>query len=123
MTRKSIAVAAIALAAVLVGSSFDAAEARRGGGGGWGGGGGGRFVARSFGGSSFRAAPSFRVGRSHVGPRYYRRGLAVGVPLAGYGAYYAYGGGGCGWLYRNAVYTGSGYWWNRYYACVNGYAY
>ena len=26
--------------------------------------------------------------------------------------------GGCGWLYRNAVATGSAYWWNRYYECA-----
>lgn len=27
----------------------------------------------------------------------------------------------CAWLYRKAIYTGSAYWWNRYYACVNYY--
>lgn len=32
--------------------------------------------------------------------------------------YYDYGYGGCGWLYRRAVATGSPYWWNRYRACV-----
>ena len=32
-----------------------------------------------------------------------------------YGWYdtYGYYGGGCGWLYRNAVATGSSYWWSR----------
>jgi hypothetical protein len=35
---------------------------------------------------------------------------------------YGYGYGGCGWLYRQALYTGSAYWWNRYYACT-GYSY
>ena len=30
-------------------------------------------------------------------------------------------GSGCEWLRRRAAYTGSGYWWDRYYACVNGY--
>jgi hypothetical protein len=37
--------------------------------------------------------------------------------------YYSYGyyGGGCGWLYRNAVATGSPYWWNRYYQCTGYY--
>jgi hypothetical protein len=35
------------------------------------------------------------------------------------GDYYDYGyGGGCGWLYRRAVVTGSPYWWNRYNACL-----
>jgi hypothetical protein len=33
---------------------------------------------------------------------------------------YAYG--ACNWVYRNAVATGSPYWWNRYYGCIN-YAY
>jgi len=28
---------------------------------------------------------------------------------------------GCYWLRQNAVYTGSRYWWNRYYACLYGY--
>ena len=40
-----------------------------------------------------------------------------------YGGYYpsysyGYYGGGCGWLYRNAIATGSPYWWNRYYQCT-----
>ena len=30
-------------------------------------------------------------------------------------------GGGCGWLYRNAINTGSSYWWNRYYECIGYY--
>jgi hypothetical protein len=34
---------------------------------------------------------------------------------------YGYGYGGCGWLYRRAVVTGSPYWWDRYYACANYY--
>ena len=32
---------------------------------------------------------------------------------------YGYGYGGCGWLYRRAVVTGSPYWWDRYYACAS----
>jgi hypothetical protein len=43
------------------------------------------------------------------------------VPPVAVGAYYAgsyYGGGGCGWLYRRAAYTGSPYWWHRYHECV-----
>ena len=35
---------------------------------------------------------------------------------------YGYGYGGCGWLYRQAVYSGSPYWWDRYNACI-GYGY
>lgn len=30
------------------------------------------------------------------------------------------GGGGCYWLKRRAMYTGSGYWWRRYNACRYG---
>ena len=37
-----------------------------------------------------------------------------GLPL------YTYGG-GCGWLYRQAVATGSDYWWDRYYRCTGSY--
>jgi hypothetical protein len=39
-----------------------------------------------------------------------------GVPYISYGY-----GGGCGWLYRNAINTGSSYWWNRYYECIGYY--
>ena len=34
---------------------------------------------------------------------------------------YGYYGGGCRWLYRNAIATGSAYWWDRYYACIGYY--
>jgi hypothetical protein len=48
----------------------------------------------------------------------YRRYGYYGVyPRLRYYGGYGYYGGGCGWLYRNAVATGSAYWWNRYYAC------
>ena len=48
--------------------------------------------------------------------RYQRYGLYAwyGLPL------YTYGG-GCGWLYRQAVATGSDYWWDRYYRCTGSY--
>jgi hypothetical protein len=47
----------------------------------------------------------------------------VGVGLGWWPAYYGYnyGYGGCAWLRRQALATGSPYWWNRYYACVNYY--
>jgi hypothetical protein len=47
----------------------------------------------------------------------YRR--FYGWPYIAYGAGYGYG--GCNWLYRNAVATGSAYWWNRYYNCTGYY--
>src|SRR5262245_45483496 len=48
---------------------------------------------------------------------FHHRVFVVGGPFA-YGYYY---GDGCYWLKRRALYTGSGYWWDRYYACINGY--
>lgn len=33
------------------------------------------------------------------------------------GVYASYRSGGCGWLYRRAVETGSSYWWSRYEDC------
>ncbi|MDP1907421.1 MAG: hypothetical protein Q8K85_03905 [Hyphomicrobium sp.] len=59
-----------------------------------------------------------RGGRHHYrGPRF--RGYGFATPFVGYGAYY-YGGYGddCSWLRRRALATGSAYWWDRYYACI-----
>jgi hypothetical protein len=47
------------------------------------------------------------------GPRVF---FAAGYPYYDYD-YVAYGYGGCGYLYRRAVATGSSYWWHRYRAC------
>ena len=49
--------------------------------------------------------------------RVHRRVFVV-VPIV-YGANYYDN--GCYWLRRRALYTGSSYWWNRYYACIYGY--
>jgi hypothetical protein len=48
----------------------------------------------------------------------------VGVGIGWWPGYYsyAYGYGGCEYLRRQALYTGSSYWWDRYYACT-GYSY
>ena len=46
--------------------------------------------------------------------RHHRRFAVVGLYP------YAYGD-GCYWLRRRALYTGSPYWWHRYYACRQGY--
>ena len=40
--------------------------------------------------------------------------------LAPYYADYGYSD-GCYWLKSRAIYSGSSYWWNRYYDCINGY--
>jgi hypothetical protein len=56
-------------------------------------------------------------GRRHRddGRHHSRRGSDVTIGV------YGYGDGGCGWLHRRAVNSGSSYWWRRYRACVRGY--
>jgi hypothetical protein len=125
MTKRLVALAAGTLAVLLISSTFDPTDAKsRGGWGGGGGkfygGGGGKFYGGGgprFHGGSYRAY-SFAGPRVHR-HRHLRRGLAVGVPLGIYGAY-AYTS-SCDWLRRKAYYTGSGYWMDRYYACLDGY--
>ncbi len=56
----------------------------------------------------------------HDHDHFRNRFVAVGGWWPGYYGY-GYGYGGCSWLYDQAVYTGSSYWWNRYYACANYY--
>jgi hypothetical protein len=59
-------------------------------------------------------------GRTHENFRHFHHGRRVFI-AAGYPYYdddYGYGYGGCGWLYRRAVATGSSYWWHRYQACL-----
>ena len=46
--------------------------------------------------------------------RHHKRIIVVGYNDYGYA-------GDCYWLKRKALYTGSGYWWSRYYACVQEY--
>jgi len=55
----------------------------------------------------------------HVRRIHHRNAFFV-APVFGAYAYSSYDY-GCYWLKRNAIYTGSGYWWNRYYACLYGY--
>ena len=58
-------------------------------------------------------------GKYHHHYGHYRRyGYAAwyGLPLNTYGTY-----GGCGYLYRRAVATGSQYWWDRYRRCSGVY--
>ena len=45
-----------------------------------------------------------------------------GYAFYGYPYFYGYSGySSCDWLYRRAINTGSPYWWDRYYACRDGY--
>jgi hypothetical protein len=95
--------------------------------GGHGGHGGINVYGRSFshrghGGQHY----AYRSGHGHAG-KHYNYGHYAGhyrhYRYYGYYPSYSYGyyGGGCGWLYRNAVATGSPYWWNRYYQCTGYY--
>jgi hypothetical protein len=94
----------------------------RRGGGGRGGhiarGGGGRAMHAYRGGG--RAVHAYRGGGRAVHAyrgEHRRYGYYGGYRRYGYYGGVGYYGGGCGWLHRNAVATGSSYWWNRYYAC------
>jgi hypothetical protein len=56
----------------------------------------------------------------HFAPHHFRHHRR----FAFFGAYpYDYVDDGCYWLRRRALYTGSPYWWHRYYACRHGYDY
>jgi hypothetical protein len=95
-------------------------HANRGGGGGGGkharGGGGGRSHANRGGGKRHYGGGGKRHYAYRGGNR--RRGSygRYAPPYRSYGY-----GGGCGWLYRNAIATDSPYWWNRYYECTGYY--
>ena len=120
MLKTWIAPAAAALAVLLLVGSVETAEAKRGGGKHYSG--GGHSSARSHSGSrgySSRGSKSYYAGNNHGGyrHRYIRRHVIVGAPLA-YG-YYGYAD-SCYGLRRRAEDSGSSYWWNRYYACVDG---
>jgi hypothetical protein len=121
MLKTWIAPAAAALAVLLLVGTVETAEAKRGGGGKHYSG-GGHSHARSHSGSrgySSRGSKSYYAGNSYGGHRHrhIRRHVFVGAPLA-YG-YYGYAD-SCYDLRRRAEYSGSSYWWNRYYACVDG---
>jgi hypothetical protein len=45
-------------------------------------------------------------------------GLAYAAPYYVYANYDS-----CYWLKRRALYTGSGYWWSRYYECLEDHGY
>ena len=113
-------------------------HAMRGGGGGGGykgayrGGGGGRHVYGGGGGGKYYGKGGGKhyayKGRDHDYGDHHKRYGSYGK-YRRYGSYGWYGlpyisygyGGGCDWLYRNALATGSSYWWNRYYECIGYY--
>jgi hypothetical protein len=113
MNLQILASGVAALAMLTLASASEPAQARHGGHGPGGGGG---------------WAPRFSSVRHVSGPhhfafrdfhrfhrfRHHRRFAYVDVYP------YAYGD-GCYWLRRRALYSGSPYWWRRYYACRHGY--
>ena len=103
----------------------------RGGGGGryaYGGGGGGKRYYGGGDGRRYYGGGGKRYSYKNRDHDYYKRYGHYGK-YRRYGSYGRYGlpyiaygyGGGCGWLYRNAIATGSSYWWNRYYECTGYY--
>lgn len=108
MNLKLVASGLAALAMLAFASASEPAQARGRGGHGHHMGAGGwapRFSsARQF------SSPRRFVVRRHF--RHHRRFVGV-YP-------YTYGD-GCYWLKRRAIYTGSSYWWRRFYACRHGY--
>jgi hypothetical protein len=118
LIKKKTTLLASLLAVATISLAASAAQARHGGGGGggpWHGGGG------HWGGMAVRSH-AFSGGRPFAFRHHHRhaRVFAFAPYYSDYG--YAYGD-GCYWLKRRALYTGSRYWWNRYYGCVNGYGY
>jgi hypothetical protein len=90
-------------------------------GGGRGHGHGGRAYARNWhhDGGGHHVNKGHRNYYAHNYGRYYRHGRYY-RNYRWYGGVhgYGYGYGGCAWLRRQALITGSSYWWNRYYACI-----
>jgi hypothetical protein len=78
-------------------------------------GGGHEFVGRGFGGPRF-AAHDFHHGFNHDHfHHFHNRRFFVSNVFIGGGYPYYYG--DCYWLRRQAIITGSPYWWARYQAC------
>jgi hypothetical protein len=105
MTSKLLTLGGVALALLMLSAVFEPADARRGGHG------------------HHHRWHGHHHHHGHGHHHHHRhRHLFLGAPFV-YGGYYygGYYGGDCYWLRRRAIYTGSRYWWNRYYACINGY--
>jgi hypothetical protein len=84
---------------------------------------GGSHAYRGGGGSHYKgrhyAAPKhYGHYNNHYNYKYRRYGRYYrNYGWYGYGVY-GYGYGGCAWLRRQALITGSSYWWQRYYDCI-----
>jgi hypothetical protein len=106
MHRNLLASAIAALAVVAALSFSGPALAHHGGNGGHGWGGAPHFAGYH----------AFAGHRHFAFRRFHHRRFAFIVGPYGYGD-------GCYWLKRRAIYTGSPYLWQRYFACRNGYYY
>jgi hypothetical protein len=96
----------------------------RGGGGKFAYKGGGKYRggSQAWRGKGYRGAYAWNGYRGHG--RHHRHNYPYfwpGVAWGGVGIYSTYGYGGCGWVYRRAMATGSPYWWRRYQDCIYGY--
>lgn len=116
-SKKKTALLASILSAAVMALAVGTAEARHGSAGHWSGS-GGHYSGGHWGHMRSHSV----VGRPHFAFRHHHRHHRVFAVVGPYYADYGYGE-GCYWLKRRALYTGSGYWWNRYYHCINGYGY
>ena len=82
------------------------------------------FAVAAIGATAFATAGPASAWHRHHGPGlsiHLGGGYGIAHPWRHHGRVLVVGDGGCGWLYRRAVRTGSGYWWDRYEACRYGY--
>ena len=79
--------------------------------------GGAGMTAKSYG-----SGPSHGYAKPRHGRHHHKHHRFFAFAPYGYDDSYGYGD-GCYWLKNRAIYTGSDYWWNRYYNCLNGYGY
>jgi hypothetical protein len=120
MASKLLVLSGAVLALLLASAVPDPADAHRAGGHGYSHHGGGHSYGRSY--SQSHPNPGYRP-HGHQGHGHFRhrhRHFFIGAPFVYDYAYGAYDG-GCYWLRRRALYTGSSYWWSRYYACIGAY--
>ena len=130
MLKAWMAPAAAVLGVLLLVGSVGTAEAYKQG-GGWNGGGkvnGGVWKpGPNFSGGVWKPKPNFSGGGYKYNGGNFHKGYKhkyrfAGYPLAYYGySNYDYWDNSCYWLRRRALDRGSSYWWNRYYACIDGY--
>jgi hypothetical protein len=116
MAKRLVALSAATAALILISGVFDVADARHGGGArGHGHHGGASVGPRSFHAPAARMPhkTGMQTFKGHRGAHRAHRRHFIAYGYAYYDA--------CAWLRRNALQSGSRYWWSRYYACLDGY--